>query len=178
MYLPSIKYLDEDGPRGRNMQEVYQMLAYHCIKSQCSFWYIKMVTCSVNSHNITNKSTSVTIVFLHKICCNFDVFRCILHIFGELLNINKAAIKYRWIINHLKPKTYFMYHQFQHSEIVCSAHNAFMCFAWISEQTAIAGISLYSIYLSFFLTEAECLLRGTNWFFKDSYTFVLKGYIH
>ena len=47
-----------------------------------------------------------------------------------------------------------------------------MCFAWISEQTAI--ISLYSINLSLFITEAECLLRGTDWVFKpDSYIFVL-----
>ena len=39
-----------------------------------------------------------------------------------------------------------------------------MCFAWISEQTEI--ISLDSINLSVFITEAECLLRGTNWVFK------------
>ena len=48
-----------------------------------------------------------------------------------------------------------------------------MCFVWFSEQTAI--ISLYSINLSVFITEAECLLRGTEGVFKlDSYTFVLK----
>jgi len=47
-----------------------------------------------------------------------------------------------------------------------------MCFAWISEQTAI--ISLYSINLSVFITEAECLLRGTDWTFNsDIYSFVL-----
>ena len=46
-----------------------------------------------------------------------------------------------------------MYHQLQISEILCSAHNAFMSFAWMSEQTAI--ISLYSISLSVFKTEAE-----------------------
>ena len=34
-------------------------------------------------------------------------------------------------INLLKPKTYFMYQQLSHSEILCSAHSAFMCFAWI-----------------------------------------------
>jgi hypothetical protein len=45
--------------------------------------------------------------------------------------------------NLIKPDTYFMYHQLSHSEILRSTHNAFMCFAWISEQTAI--ISLYSI---------------------------------
>jgi len=48
-----------------------------------------------------------------------------------------------------------------------------MYFAWISEKTAI--ISLYSIKLSVFITEAECLLRGTNWVFKsDGYSFILK----
>ena len=48
-----------------------------------------------------------------------------------------------------------------------------MYFVWISEQRAI--ISLYSINWSVFITEAECLLRGTDWVFKsDSYSFVLK----
>jgi hypothetical protein len=51
-----------------------------------------------------------------------------------------------------------------------------MCFAWISEQTSI--ISLYSINLSVFITEAECLLRDTDWAFKsDRYGFVLKWLI-
>ena len=77
----------------------------------------------------------------------------------------------------LNLKTYFLYHQLQHSEILCSAHNAFMCFAWISEQTAIF-FSLYRINLSDFITEEECLLRGTNWVFKsDRYNFVLKGMV-
>ena len=50
-----------------------------------------------------------------------------------------------------------------------------MCFAWISEQTAI--ISLYSLNLSDFITEAECLLRGGKWVFKSArYSFVLKGW--
>jgi hypothetical protein len=51
-----------------------------------------------------------------------------------------------------------------------------MCFAWISEQTAI--ISLYSNKLTVFITEAECFLRGTNWVFKlHRYSSVLKGLI-
>jgi len=29
-------------------------------------------------------------------------------------------------INLLKPNAYFMYRRLQHSEILCSAHNAFM----------------------------------------------------
>jgi len=33
----------------------------------------------------------------------------------------------RWF-NLLKPKSYFICHQFHHSEFQYSAHNAFMCF--------------------------------------------------
>jgi hypothetical protein len=39
----------------------------------------------------------------------------------------------------------------------------FMCFVWISEQTAI--ISLYNINWLVFVTDAICLLRGTDWGF-------------
>ena len=53
------------------------------------------------------------------------------------------------VFNLLNSKTYLMYQQLQHrncgqnTEILCSAHNAFISFAWISEPIAI--ISLYSI---------------------------------
>ena len=30
-------------------------------------------------------------------------------------------------VNLLKPKTYFMYHQLEHSEILCSAHTVYLC---------------------------------------------------
>jgi len=43
-----------------------------------------------NSYNKTNKCTNVKIIFLHTICFNCDMFRSILIIFTELLNINKA----------------------------------------------------------------------------------------
>jgi len=48
------------------------------------------------------------------------------------------------VVNPLMPIGYYMYHHFQRSTILRSAHTAvFMCFVWISEQTAI--ISLYSV---------------------------------
>ena len=64
-------------------------------------------------------------------------------------------------LNLLKHKTYIMYHQLKHSEILCSTHNAFICFAWISEQTGI--IFLYCLNLLVFKTEAEsvyCAVRN------------------
>jgi len=74
-----------------------------------------------------------------------------------------------------KPKTYFMYHQLLHSEILCSAHTAFMCFAWISEQTAVFFPHLYSNNLPVFVTDAESVYCGvrTGSFKSDRYSFVL-----
>ena len=44
-----------------------------------------------------------------------------------------------------------------------------MCFVFIGEQTAI--ISLYIINRLVFITETECLLRGTDWVFIYNFTF-------
>ena len=44
-------------------------------------------------------------------------------------------------------------------------HTVFVCFVWIWEQTAI--ISLYSINWLVFITEAVCLLRGTDYFLLE-----------
>jgi len=66
-----------------------------------------------------------------------------------------------------------MYCQLYHSEILCSTHNAFMCFAWILEQTAI--ISLHSINLPVFITDAErvyCAVQTRSSNQRDS--FILK----
>jgi len=43
-------------------------------------------------------------------------------------------------------------------------HSVFVCFVWIWEQTAI--ISLYNINWLVFITETECLLRGTDCIFR------------
>ena len=68
-----------------------------------------------------------------------------------------------------------MYHQLLtiKNSVFCS--QLYLCvFAWISEQAVIN--SLYNINWLVFITEAECLLRGTNWVFKsDKYSFVLKS---
>jgi hypothetical protein len=79
-------------------------------------------------------------------------------------------------IHPLKPKAYCMYRRLQRTEILCSAHNSFMCFAWISEQTAI--VSLYSINLAVFITEAEnvyCAVR-TGYLNQTAIVSSLKGW--
>ena len=45
------------------------------------------------SHNKTNKCTEVKIIFLHTFHQNSDMFRSIVIIFRELLNINTVYIK-------------------------------------------------------------------------------------
>jgi hypothetical protein len=67
-----------------------------------------------------------------------------------------------------------MYHQLQQSEILYSAHNAFLCFAWIWEQTTI--FSLYNNNIAFYNQSKECLLRGTDWVCNSYiYSFVRDG---
>jgi hypothetical protein len=46
-------------------------------------------------------------------------------------------------VNLSKPSGNFTYHQEKYSKILGSAHAAFMCFVWMSEQTA--PFALYSI---------------------------------
>jgi len=61
----------------------------------------------------------------------------------------------------LRPSGYLTYQQFQHSQILHGALTSFMCFVWISEQTA--TITLYSINrLVLYNGGGECLLRGTD----------------
>ena len=50
-------------------------------------------------------------------------------------------------------------------------HTVFMCFVWISEQTAI--MSLYSIKWLVFITETECLQRGTFYILRSAHTVYL-----
>ena len=68
------------------------------------------------------------------------------------------------IFNLLKPSGHYMYHQFNIQQPHVLPHTAvFMCFVWISEQTAI--ISLYNINWLVFVTETEIiktLLTPTN----------------
>jgi hypothetical protein len=55
------------------------------------------------------------------------------------------------VINSLQPSGYYMHHQVWHLQILRSTNSTFMCFVWISEQTAI--ISLHSIKWLVFITE-------------------------
>jgi hypothetical protein len=65
--------------------------------------------------------------------------------------------------------------RFYDSAVLRSAHSVFMCFVWISEQTAI--ISLYSINWLVFITETDCVycaVRTGSWN-KTVYFSVLKS---
>jgi hypothetical protein len=56
-------------------------------------------------------------------------------------------------INLLKPSGTFVYHQVEQSTILHSAHIAFVCRVWISEQTA--TFALYTINWMVFVTTME-----------------------
>jgi len=49
-----------------------------------------------------NKCTNVDIIYLQTICRNSGMVRSILIVFSESVNISKAYIKHRWIIQYIK----------------------------------------------------------------------------
>jgi len=53
-----------------------------------------------------------------------------------------------------------MYHQSNIQQLYVLPTHLYLCFVWIWEQTAI--ISLYNINCLVFITETQCLLRGTD----------------
>jgi hypothetical protein len=70
--------------------------------------------------------------------------------------------------NLLKPSGNFTYHQVQHSKILHGSHIAFVCFVWISEQSA--TFALYSINTLVFITEMEsvyCAARTDSLYKAD-----------
>jgi hypothetical protein len=66
-----------------------------------------------------------------------------------------------------------MYRQFNIRKFyVLPTHSVFMCFVWISEQTAI--ISLYSFDWLVFITEAECVYCAVRTEFLIQVILVIK----
>jgi hypothetical protein len=60
-------------------------------------------------------------------------------------------------INLLKPNTYFMYHRLQHSEILFSAHNTFMC---LRASYIAIFFSIHNKLICFYNRGREYLLCG------------------
>jgi hypothetical protein len=74
------------------------------------------------------------------------IFICYLHFYFVLffwlggtmkdVEIRIILLTSKNFFNLLRPSSNFTYHRVYHSQILCSAHIAFMCFVRISEQTA------------------------------------------
>jgi len=81
----------------------------------------------------------ITIIYLYSI--NWLVFITVLNPCGPVVTVCTASLTFN-------------------NSTFCP-RSVFMCFVWIWEETAI--ISLYNINWLVFITETECLLRGTDW---------------
>jgi len=64
-------------------------------------------------------------------------------------------------MNLIKPSCYCTYCQVEYSKIQHGAHIAFMCFVWVSEQTATFALH-DTDRLDLYSRGGECLLRGTD----------------
>jgi len=55
-----------------------------------------------------------------------------------------------------------MYHQFNIQQL----YAVFMCFVFISQQTATCATYSINWLIGFYNRDEKCLLRGTDWVFK------------
>jgi hypothetical protein len=72
-------------------------------------------------------------------------------------------VKFRYVAQSfelLKPTGHVMHQQVQHSTTVRSAHTVFMCFVFISEQTATCAT--YSINRLVFITEMKSVYSAVR----------------
>ena len=79
-------------------------------------------------------------------------------------------------------RTSSVHHQERFVQAVFADFGMWYYCAYYSTRSAVTELwedYTYIINLSVFITEAECLLRGTNWVFKlDRWSFVLKRLIY
>ena len=61
--------------------------------------------------------------------------------------------------------------RFKRYKIVHSAHGRFVCFVWVSKQTAIIFLEIID-RMTFYNRDEMYFLRCTNWIFKCNYLFI------
>jgi len=129
-------------------------------------------------HHLYEYATNVHISFTRQNVPSVCWMSCLLNILGTFkvgnsvsnpgerrTSIEKPG-QWPTYINLLKPTGYVIHQQ------VCTFCSHFVCFVFTSEQTATSAP--YNINCLVFIT--ECLLRGTNWVFKQrSLLFAFKG---
>jgi hypothetical protein len=72
----------------------------------------------------------------------------------------KKKVQTKMQFNVLKPTYYVMHQQVQHTTTVRSVHTVFMCFVFISEQTATCAT--YSINWLVFITEMKSVYSAVR----------------
>jgi len=75
--------------------------------------------------------------------------------------VTKKLIVHFKRFNLLKPKTYFMYHQLQHSEILCFCPQCIYVFC-VDLRTNSDLCHLQHKLIGFYNRDEKCLLRGTD----------------
>jgi len=97
--------------------------------------------------------------------CPHSVFMCFVWIWEQTAIISVSCVN--WSLGVTETECVYCAVRTEHLTFTNSTfcpHSVFMRFVWIWEQTAI--ISLYSVNWLVCITEAECLLRGTDWIFN------------
>ena len=112
---------------------------------------------------------TASLTFNNSTFCPHSVFMCFVWIWEQTAIISLYSINWLVFITdtqcvYCAVRTGSLYTaSWTFSNSTFCPHSVFMCYVWIWEQTAI--ISLYSINWLVFITDTECLLRGTDWIF-------------
>ena len=110
------------------------------------------VYCAVRTEHLT---------FSNSTFCPHSVFMRFVRISEQTAIISLYSIN--WLVCITETECLYCALRTEHltfSNSTFCPHSVFMCFVWISEQTAI--ISLYSINWLVCITDGVCLLRGTD----------------
>jgi len=93
------------------------------------------------------------------------------------LKHNCSERKYRVCLrlNLLKPSGFFTYHLVEHLKTLHGAHAAFMCFVWISEQTATFGVYIIDWLVFINVVESVYSAVRTDSLYTADYVQTLNG---
>jgi hypothetical protein len=135
----------------------------------CSVNWLVFVTeteyvyCAVRTEHLT---------FTNPTFCPHTVFMCFVWIWEQTAIISLYSVN--WLVFVTETGSVYCAVRTEHltfTNPTFCPHSVFMCSVWIWEQTAI--ISLYSVNWLVFVTETECLVRGTDWTFNIHKSYVL-----
>ena len=148
---------------------IYVFRIYLRTNSGLCHWQHKLTGFYNRDEKCLQRGTDWVFIY-NSTFCPHSVFMCFVWIWEQTAIISLYSIN--WLVFITETECVYCAVRTGSLYIILrSARTVYLCVlcVWIWEQTAI--ISLYSINWLVFITETECLLRGTDWVFIYNSTF-------